>query len=136
DSLVHHGHHFGWAVHAFCNTQTLLTNTIVLMSEGASDNEESLTAIERKEYSIFRELLCMVPGLEARLMISLEEEVMSIGEHIQKGVNGARADDTKGMKSAIIDWITPKGQSLNPHIPRNVKTERGFNHECTGALLC
>lgn len=55
---------------------------------------------------------------------------------IQKGANGARADDTKGMKSAIVDWITPKGQSLNPHIPRNVKAGRGFNHERTGALLC
>lgn len=40
------------------------------------------------------------------------------------------------MKNAIIDWITPKGQSLSPHIPRNVKSGRGFNHERTGALLC
>ena len=40
------------------------------------------------------------------------------------------------MKSAIIDWITPKGQSLTPHIPRNVKAGRGFNHEHTGTLLC
>lgn len=40
------------------------------------------------------------------------------------------------MKSAIIDWITPKGQSLIPHIPRYVKPTRGFNHERTGALLC
>jgi len=55
---------------------------------------------------------------------------------IQKGANGARVDDTKGMKGAIVDWITPKGQSLNPHIPRNVKVGRGFNHEWTGALLC
>ena len=63
-----------------------------------------------------------------------------VGAHnfcqVQKGVNGARADDTKGMKGAIIDWITPKGQSLNPHIPRNVKSGRGFCHERTGALLC
>lgn len=57
-------------------------------------------------------------------------------QQIQKGANGARADDTKGMKTAIIDWITPKGQTLNPHIPRNVKSGRGFNHERTGALLC
>ena len=55
---------------------------------------------------------------------------------IQKGANGARADDTKGMKGPIINWITPKGQSLVPHIPRNVKAGRGFNHERTGALLC
>ena len=31
-------------------------------------------------------------------------------DQIQKGANGARADDTKGMKGLIIDWITPKGQ--------------------------
>ena len=55
---------------------------------------------------------------------------------IQKGACGAKADDMKGMKGAIVDWITPKGQSLNPHIPRNVKVGRGFNHERTGALLC
>lgn len=55
---------------------------------------------------------------------------------VQKGANSARADDTKGMKAAIIDWITPKGQSLSPHIPRNVKAGRGFQHERTGALLC
>jgi len=64
----------------------------------------------------------------------------NIGAHdfcqVQKGVNGAHADDTKGMKSAIIDWITPKGQSLNPHIPHNIKSGRGFYHEHTGALLC
>ncbi|KIM59747.1 hypothetical protein SCLCIDRAFT_27139 [Scleroderma citrinum Foug A] len=53
-------------------------------------------------------------------MSSLEEEVIVIADLIQKGANGARADDTKGMKAAIIDWITPKGQLLTPHIPRNV----------------
>ena len=40
------------------------------------------------------------------------------------------------MKTAIIDWITPKGQTLSPHIPRNVKSGRSFNHERTGVLLC
>ena len=40
------------------------------------------------------------------------------------------------MKGPIIDWITPKGQLLTPHIPRNVKSGRGFNHDHTGALLC
>ena len=32
--------------------------------------------------------------------------------------------------------ITPKGQTLTLHIPRNVKVGRGFHHERTGALLC
>ncbi|KAF8835193.1 hypothetical protein BDN67DRAFT_984789 [Paxillus ammoniavirescens] len=69
-------------------------------------------------------------------MTSSEEAVILVADLIQKGANGARTDDTKGMKTAIIDWITPKGQSLNPHIPRNIKSGHGFHHECTGALLC
>jgi hypothetical protein len=40
------------------------------------------------------------------------------------------------MKSAIVDWITPPHEVLNPPIPRNIKTDRGFHHERTGELLC
>ncbi|KAF8834708.1 hypothetical protein BDN67DRAFT_914422 [Paxillus ammoniavirescens] len=136
DPLVHHGRHFGRAMHTFCNVNTLLTNSLVLLAEEESDRDECLTALERKEFAVFKELLQMVPGLEARLMGSSEDNVMLISDSLQKGANGARADDTKGMKTAIVDWITPKGKSLNPHIPCNVKSGRGFNHECTGALLC
>ncbi|KAF8547987.1 hypothetical protein OG21DRAFT_1423889 [Imleria badia] len=135
DPLVHHGRHFGRVVHAFCNMQTLITNGLLFMGQ-QEDEAESMTVIERKEYAVFRELLWMVPGLEAWLMESSEEETVCVADLIQKGSNNARADDTKGMKSAIVDWITPKGQSLNPHIPRNVKLVCGFNHKCTGALLC
>ncbi|KAF8835988.1 hypothetical protein BDN67DRAFT_992258 [Paxillus ammoniavirescens] len=125
DPLVHHGRHFGRAVHAFCNVQTLVTNGLIRMA--ADGDEEMLTATY---------LLQMVPGLKHRLMDLLEEEVMTFADLVQKGANGARADNTKGMKAAIIDWITPKGQSLNSHIPCNVKSGHGFNHDHTGALLC
>ncbi|KIM54097.1 hypothetical protein SCLCIDRAFT_31351 [Scleroderma citrinum Foug A] len=132
DPLVHHGCHFGRAVHVFCNVQTLLLNDLQAMSDDGP--EESLTAV--KEQVVFQELLQLVPSLEDRLMSSSEEEVIDIADLIQKGANGARADDTKGMKSPIIDWITPKGQSLTPHIPHNVKSGHSFNHNRTGALLC
>lgn len=55
---------------------------------------------------------------------------------IQKGVSGARSDDTKSLKGPILDWIIPQGQPLNPPLARNIKTDRGFHHERTGALLC
>lgn len=55
---------------------------------------------------------------------------------LRKGAAGARGDDTKSLKGAILDWITPKGQVLNPPIHRNVKYTRGFHHEVTGSLLC
>ena len=35
---------------------------------------------QRKEYAVFRELLRMVPGLEARLMESSEEQVANIAD--------------------------------------------------------
>jgi hypothetical protein len=95
-----------------------------------------------------------VPGLEERLMQGSEEEVDTIAElvillaiqwnlsiltavnKLSKGAAGARGDDTKSIKSAVLDWITPRGQGLVPPLSRNVKVDRGFNHERTGALLC
>ena len=55
---------------------------------------------------------------------------------IQKGASSAQSDDTKSLKGAILDWITPRGQPLCPQLARNIKTDRGFHHERTGALLC
>jgi hypothetical protein len=59
-----------------------------------------------------------------------------VAAQIQKGASSARSDDTKGLKGAVLDWITPRGQPLNPALSRNVKIDRGFHHERTGALLC
>ena len=42
---MHHGCHFGRTVHAFCNVQTLLMNDIVMLSDGADNDLESLTAM-------------------------------------------------------------------------------------------
>ena len=95
----------------------------------------------------------MIPGLEERIMGGSEEEVVFIADlvrtltvyspasyltesQIKKGAASARADDTKSLKGAILDWITPRGQPLNPPLSRNVKIDRGFHHERTGALLC
>lgn len=61
---------------------------------------------------------------------------MLILHQIQKGCSSARSDDTKSLKAAILDWITPRGVPLNPPLARNVKSDRGFHHERTGALLC
>lgn len=96
----------------------------------------------------------MIPGLESRLMEGSDEEIGLVADlvsvfsslvifhshetsyQIQKGASGARADDTKSLKGAVLDWIVVRGQGLNPPLARNVKTDRGFHHEQTGALLC
>jgi hypothetical protein len=96
----------------------------------------------------------MIPGLQERLVSGDEEDVTHIAEmvrplnrhicnhslafslQLQKGASSARSDDTKSLKGPILDWITPRGQALNPPLARNVKLDRGFHHERTGALLC
>lgn len=93
------------------------------------------------------------PGIQDRLYSGSEEDIVHIADlvstelhtfrdkyqmfkQLQRGANGARSDDTKSLKGAILEWITPKGQSLTPPLSRNVKINRGFQHERTGYLLC
>ncbi|KAH6891717.1 hypothetical protein BKA70DRAFT_1376330 [Coprinopsis sp. MPI-PUGE-AT-0042] len=137
DPLVHHGRHFGRTIQAFCRVQTLIKNGLsrsVELTFGRLE-EDQLTPAERREHAIYEELLKLSPGLEKRLCNGSDEDIFHIAELIQKGSAGARADDTKGLKGVILDWITPRGQCLQPPLMRNVKTDRGFYHPQTGELL-
>ncbi|RDB22918.1 hypothetical protein Hypma_009847 [Hypsizygus marmoreus] len=144
DPLVHRGRHFGRTVFAFCNVKSLISNGLIRMAEltsatapGEEPSVELLSVKERREERIFRTLLKMCPGLERRIFYSAsDKEVGLVSDLIQKGVNAARADDTKGMKGVIIDWITPPDGVLLPPLSRRHKVDRGFKHEKTGALLC
>jgi hypothetical protein len=55
---------------------------------------------------------------------------------IQRGVLSVRSDDMKSMKGPMLDWIIPHGQSLHLPLTCNIKTDQGFHHDLTGALLC
>ncbi|KAG2063101.1 hypothetical protein BDR04DRAFT_1164243 [Suillus decipiens] len=138
DPLVHYGHHFGQTVHALCNFHTLLTNGILWVGELVETPDENFTAEEQRKHHIFQELLKSVAGLEEQLMQGGDEEVDLIAEleSLTKGTSGARGDDTKILKGSVLDWITPKGQSLVPPLTCNMKIDHSFNHEWTGALLC
>ena len=108
DPLVHHGRHFGRAVHSFCSIQTLLTNGILSMAEESEANSLSAAYVaflasgrpfwppdhrEQKELEVFRELLKMVPALEARLMQSSEEEVINIADLVRRVISAAAHTD-------------------------------------------
>jgi hypothetical protein len=69
------------------------------------------------------------------LPIVAPRAVLTVSE-LKKGMSGARSDDTKSLKGSILDWIVPRGQSVQPPLARNIKTDRGFHHEHTGRLLC
>ncbi|KAF8067037.1 hypothetical protein FPV67DRAFT_1417472 [Lyophyllum atratum] len=137
DPLVHHGRHFGRTVHALCRVHTLLANGVQYEVDLHDNPDQNFSLREQREYRVYRQLLQMVPGLEERLMMpASDDEVRHIADMIQKGSSNARSDDTKSLKGAILDWITPRGGTLSPTLSRNVKHDRGFNHERTGALLC
>lgn len=44
DPLVHHGRHFGRAVHAFCNVQTLITNGLAVLADQEGELADLPTA--------------------------------------------------------------------------------------------
>ncbi|KZP15619.1 hypothetical protein FIBSPDRAFT_912432 [Athelia psychrophila] len=138
DPIVRYGKHFGRTISAVTDIVILITNGL----DRLANIEEGTTAIEnlpleeRREHDIFLSLLKLVPKLDERLIVGTTEEVGHVSDMLQKGVNTARADDTKGIKSAIIDWITPRDAPLNPPLARNIKSDRGYHHERTGQLLC
>jgi hypothetical protein len=77
--------------------------------------------------------------------IAYYSESFTYSSKIQRGVSSARSDDTKSLKGAVLDWILPRDGDMRnvlpmdqppQHLGRNVKTNRGFHHPITGALLC
>ncbi|KAG2152839.1 hypothetical protein DEU56DRAFT_727563 [Suillus clintonianus] len=136
DPLISHGRHFGRTVFALCNFPSLLTNGILRLEQMEDAPLEDFSADERREHRVFEHLLESYPGLLERLQNGSEEELIHVGELIGKGAAGARGDDTKTLKSAVIDWISPKGIAIQPPLHRNSKIDRRFNHELTGSLLC
>ncbi|KAH6908723.1 hypothetical protein BKA70DRAFT_1371919 [Coprinopsis sp. MPI-PUGE-AT-0042] len=129
DPLVHNGRHFGRTI-----KNGMLRSFQLEVTGELLENELSLQ--ERREHEIYRQLLTLSPGLEDRLCNGSDEDIFHVAELIQKGSSTARADDTKGLKGVILDWITPPGEALRPPLTRNVKTDRGFYHDVTGRLLC
>ncbi|KAJ3529763.1 hypothetical protein NMY22_g8865 [Coprinellus aureogranulatus] len=138
DPLVGHGRHFGRTIRTFCRVQTLISSGLATTMQLELDriSESDLSRSELLYLKLYRELLALSPGLEERLNTTSEQDMIYVANMITKGISSARSDDTKSLKSAVVDWITPYRQYLNPPLQRNVKTDRGFYHYRTGELLC
>ncbi|EAU81270.1 hypothetical protein CC1G_12824 [Coprinopsis cinerea okayama7 len=150
--LVRVGRHFTRTVQAFCDIHELIREAMdrnAATKNGVPDdvvfgpefnpdgtpNED--TRKTRREHEIYGQLLALMSTLEASLCnSSTPEDLAHVASLLTKGAQGARADDTKSLKTNVLDWITPRGVALTPPIPRNGKAERGFNHYWTGKLLC
>ncbi|KAF6745743.1 hypothetical protein DFP72DRAFT_823847, partial [Ephemerocybe angulata] len=138
DPLVHHGRHFGRTIRTFYRIQPLIKNGLTrnMKLETGRITEAELLPSELVEHRVFRQLLDLSPGLEERLSSGTDRDAFYAADMLTRGIDSARADDTKSLKSVLVDWITPHGGFLSPPIQRNVKTDRGFHHPRTGELLC
>ncbi|EGO02679.1 hypothetical protein SERLA73DRAFT_47343, partial [Serpula lacrymans var. lacrymans S7.3] len=73
--LVHHRRHFGRTVHVLHNILMLVDNGMQYLGELTDTKDANmLTAEEMREYAVFKDLLQMVPGLQACLQQSSSEE--------------------------------------------------------------
>ncbi|KAG6914296.1 hypothetical protein DXG01_001249 [Tephrocybe rancida] len=140
DPYVGHGRHFGRTIHALCRIQAIINNGLFIQEridlDGHSLQELVADPTTARQHAIFEQLMQITPNFHETIFTASQEEVTRIADMLQKGANGARSDDTKSLKGAVIEWITPKGQPLNPPLTRNVKIDRGYHHEHTGSLLC
>ncbi|KAG1842831.1 hypothetical protein F4604DRAFT_1938527 [Suillus subluteus] len=90
------------------------TSDPILRLEQMEDTPlEDFSAEERREHHVFEQLLESHPGLLERLKNGSDEDIIHVGE---LGAAGARGDNMKTLK--------------------NLKIDRGFNHDLTGFLLC
>ncbi|RXW14922.1 hypothetical protein EST38_g10930 [Candolleomyces aberdarensis] len=140
DKLISYGRHFGRTIHSFCNMNTLVAEGQARINELIlrGIEPEHLSQDEQRDHKIFRKLINLVPDLEARLWDDdcTTDEKGYIADTLEKGMGGARSDDNKGLKSAIVDMVTPANGVLVPTLARNKREGRGFLHEITGKYLC
>ncbi|KAG1893345.1 uncharacterized protein F5891DRAFT_963076, partial [Suillus fuscotomentosus] len=55
---------------------------------------------------------------------------------LNESSDGARGDDSAGLKRAVADWLMERTPTPNPPIHKQNKSGRGFYHDVMGELLC
>ncbi|KAG2341461.1 hypothetical protein BDR05DRAFT_977004 [Suillus weaverae] len=109
-------------VFMLCNYPSLLMNGILRLEQMEDTPLEDFSAESRTFISPF-----------ACLLMYLAESNRNI---IGRGAAGTRGDDTKTLKSAVLNWISPKGKAIQPALHWNSKIDCSFNHQLTRSLLC
>ena len=127
-----------WDIHAFCLVIAFpfqQTETREFGIQHSSTNDSRAWKMDSEWWAAQSHQNCW-NGLIYSLFLPPSFLIITSYLQLQKGVSSARSNDTKSLKGAILDWTVPHGHSVHPPITHNVKIDRGFNHEHTGALLC
>ncbi|TFK25963.1 hypothetical protein FA15DRAFT_589300, partial [Coprinopsis marcescibilis] len=138
DPLTLRGRHFMRTVHPFCNIRNVIQDGLArsMLIQTGQLLESSLNPKEKSEHEIYKAMVKLMPDLEERLLSQSQEHESFCADLIAKGASNARADDTKTIKSNVMDWVTPNGEPLSPPLGNNVpKNLHGYLHHWTGKLL-
>ncbi|KAG2356721.1 hypothetical protein BDR07DRAFT_1299730, partial [Suillus spraguei] len=55
---------------------------------------------------------------------------------LNESSDGARGDDSVGLKCAVADWLMECTPTPNPTVHKQDKSGQGFYHDVMGRLLC
>ncbi|KAJ2925451.1 hypothetical protein H1R20_g11642, partial [Candolleomyces eurysporus] len=120
DVLVSYGRHFNRTIHPFCDLNTLIVDGQTRVNEVIlrGITIEALSLREQREHGLFLQLIQLVPGLDARLWDEkcTNDDRKYIADTLGRGVRSGRADDAKGLKPVVIDWVTPLNGMLIPPV--------------------
>ncbi|KAG1847582.1 hypothetical protein F4604DRAFT_1594334, partial [Suillus subluteus] len=90
-----------------------------------------------RRYRSYKKLATWCPSVRKLVHSVVEDSELScIYSKLNKGADGARADDTTRLKVTIASWLMQATPPPNPVIHGQSKMGRGFNNDATGRLIC
>jgi hypothetical protein len=69
-------------------------------------------------------------------MFLRSEILIDFSLELRKGAAGARGDDAANLKPSIVSWIVDFFGNMAVPLSPTSKSDRGFEHDITGQLLC
>ncbi|KAG1896523.1 uncharacterized protein F5891DRAFT_958426, partial [Suillus fuscotomentosus] len=105
--------------------------------ESDTDDTSSNNTEDDRRYRSYKKLVTWCPSVR-KLLTSVAEngELCHIYSKLNKGANGARADDTTQLKVTVASWLMQLTPSPSPVIHGQDKLGRGLNNDATGRLIC
>ncbi|KAG1721798.1 hypothetical protein EDB19DRAFT_1917065 [Suillus lakei] len=99
-------------------------------NESDADTMDSNDPDENRRYCSFKKLMIWCPSARKLLRSSAEHEVLAFAySKLNESSDGARGDDSAGLKCAVADWLMEGTPAPNPAIHKRDKSGRGFYHD-------
>ncbi|KAG1908160.1 uncharacterized protein F5891DRAFT_1179679 [Suillus fuscotomentosus] len=106
---------------------------VTLGLKSDTDDTSSNNTEDDRRYRSYKKLATRCPSVCKLLDSEVENgELCHMYSKLNKGADGARADDTTRLKVIVASWLMQLTPSPSPVIHGQDKTGRGFNNDATG----